>query len=207
MEFTLRDLLKRFVRYSWLIVLAVIAFSAIGYLYSKSAKVTTNYSASRSVIVAKNNTDVKDPNSRVQADRSLIATYEKIAQDDSIISEVKNSLPFKMKKADIASAVTVDNPTDTLMLAFKSGGETPEKAKTLANTYAEVFAKKAVQIYPDMGDVRLLSEANGSDVIQSGMKSTKKLTIFGAVFGLALSAFLILLVGAITNYYQFKRAI
>lgn len=205
MEFTFMDLMKRFWKYSWTIVLAMVVFAAAGLTYAKSAKTITNYSATRLVLVAKNNTGVKDPNSRFSADKSLLATYQKLGQDDSIVSEVQNELPYKLTKQEIISSVTIDNPSDTLMLSFKAMGSTPYKAKTLANVYADIFSTQAPKLYPDMQAPELLAKASGSDVTQSGMKSTKKLTVFGAIAGMVVSMFIILLTGIRRNYLLAKK--
>ncbi|CAK1236440.1 Capsular polysaccharide biosynthesis protein YveK (YveK) [Fructobacillus tropaeoli] len=200
MEFSLTDLVKRIWHFAWLIVLLVIVFAGAGFVYAKSGKVITNYSANRTVLIAKNNTDVKDPNSRFMADRSLIPTYEKVAQDDAVVSAVQSALPFKMSKADINEAVTVQSPTDTLALTFKATGSTTYRAKTLANTYADVFTQIGPNLYPDMGKPEALSKATGSDVTKSALKNAKKLTIFGAGFGLVAGFFIILVSGIHKNY-------
>ncbi|CAK1235104.1 YveK family protein [Fructobacillus cardui] len=200
MEFSLTDLAKRFWHFAWLIVLCVVVFAGSGFVYAKSGKVITNFSASRTVLIAKNNTDVRDPNSRVQADKALIPTYQKVAQDDAIVTAVQKTLPFKMSKSDISSAVNVQNPTDTVALAFQASGSTTYRAKILANVYAETFANFGPTLYPDMGKLDVLSKATGSDVTRSALKNAKKLTLFGAVFGFVLSTVIILILGIRQNY-------
>ncbi|MCK8616834.1 capsular biosynthesis protein [Fructobacillus sp. M158] len=205
MEFTLKDLMRRFMRYSWIIILVMIIFGSAGFFYAKSAKTSTNFSTSRLVLIAKNNTDVKDPSSRVSADKSLIATYKKLATDDSVLSLAQEKLPFKMSKSQIADSISIDNPTDTLMLSFKASEANTNKAKTLANAYAEAFAEEAPKLYPDMGQPTLLSKATGSDGTTSGMKNKKKLTLFGAVIGFVVSSFGILIFGIQSNYLKLKK--
>ncbi|USS91898.1 YveK family protein [Fructobacillus americanaquae] len=200
MEFSLTDLAKRFWHFAWLILLCVVVFAGSGFVYAKSGKVITNFSASRTVLIAKNNTDVRDPNSRVQADKALIPTYQKVAQDDAIVTAVQKTLPFKMSKSDVSSAVNVQNPTDTVALAFQASGSTTYRAKTLANVYAETFANVGPTLYPDMGKPDVLSKATGSDVTRSALKNAKKLTLFGAVFGFVLSTVIILILGIRQNY-------
>ncbi|GAP04073.1 YveK family protein [Fructobacillus tropaeoli] len=205
MEFSLTDLAKRFWHFAWLIVLCVVLFAGAGFVYAKSGKVITNYSASRTVLIAKNNTDVRDPNARFLADKALVPTYEKIAQDDAVVSAVQKALPFQMSKDDINEAVKVQNPTDTLTLSFQASGSTTYRAKTLANVYAETFAEVGPTLYPDMGKPDTLSKATGSDVTRSSLKNAKKLTVFGAVFGLVLSVFAIMVSGIRKNYHEAKK--
>ncbi|GAP02341.1 capsular polysaccharide biosynthesis protein [Fructobacillus pseudoficulneus] len=205
MEFSLTDLVKRFWRYAWLIILLVIVFAGAGFTYAKSGKVITNFSASRTVLIAKNNTDVKDPNSRIQADKLLIPTYEKVAQDDAVVSAVQAALPFSMSKSDIISAVKIQNPDSTLALNFQASGENTYRAKTLANVYAETFASVGPTIYPDMGKPDVLSKATGSDVTKSALKNAKKLTVFGAVFGFVVASVIILISGIQKNYRLAKE--
>lgn len=205
MEFTFTDMMKRFWRFSWVIVLVMILFAGAGFAGSKLAKKNTNYAASRTVIIAKDNTNVKDPNSRFFADKALIDTYKKLAKDDAIVSSVKKALPFKMTTDEITSAVSVENPTETLMLNFEANSNTVAKAKALANTYAEVYSQVAPSLYPDMGQQKLLSKANSSDVKEVGSKSTKKMTIFGAAFGLVVAMFTVLVTGIWSNYKLAKK--
>ncbi|MFC4760741.1 YveK family protein [Fructobacillus durionis] len=205
MEFSFTDLMKRFWKYSWVIVLFMIIFAGAAFSYAKFSKTITNYSATRLVLMAKNNTDVKDPNSRYSADKSLITTYQKLAQDDAIVSAVQKELPFNMKKNEITSAISVENPSDTLMLSFKATAPTQYKAKTLVNTYANVYSTVGPKLYPDMGQPDLLSKATSSDVTQSGFKSGKKLAVFGAFAGLVISMFGILVTGIRRNYKLAKE--
>ncbi|CAK1234510.1 YveK family protein [Fructobacillus cardui] len=205
MEFLLVNLVKRFWHYAWLVILFVIVFAGAGFVYAKSGKVITNFSASRTVLIAKDNTGVRDPSSRVQADKALIPTYQKVAQDDAIVTAVQKALPFKMSKSDISSAVNVQNPTDTVALSFQASGEDTYRAKTLANIYADTFASVGPTLYPDMGKPDILSKATGSDVTRSALKNSKKLTIFGALFGFIISAFWILISGIRSNYLIAKK--
>lgn len=205
MEFSFTDLMKRFWKYSWVIILFMIVFAGAAFSYAKLSKTITNYSATRLVLMANNNTDVKDPNSRFSADKALITTYQKLAQDDKIVTVVQNELPFHMAKDEISSSVSVENPADTLMLSFKATGATQYKAKTLANTYADVYSSVAPKLYPYMGQPDLLSKATGSDVTHSGFKSGKKLAVFGAFVGLVISMFGILVTGIRRNYKLAKE--
>ncbi|MDF7636979.1 capsular biosynthesis protein [Leuconostocaceae bacterium ESL0958] len=205
MEFSFTDLLKRFWHYAWLTVLLMVVFAGLGFVGAKHAKTTTDFSANRSVLMAKNNTDVKDPNSRFLADKALMPTYEKIAKDDAVLTTVKSALPFKMTKDEINTAVTVSNPTDTVMLDFKASAGSTYRSKTLVNAYAEAFAKEGQRLYPDMGQPNVLSKATASDVTHLGGKSTKKLTLFGAFAGLVIGLFVVLLTGIVANYQQAKK--
>ncbi|MBS9334897.1 Wzz/FepE/Etk N-terminal domain-containing protein [Fructobacillus sp. M1-13] len=205
MEFSVMDMVKRLMKFGWVIVLVTILFAGAGFAYAKSAKTSTNYSATRSVIVAKNNTDVKDPSSRFSADKAMLPTYEKLSKDDSLLSAVQDRLSDHMTKSEINSAVSVTNATDTLVLNFKATGASTNKAKNLANTYAEVFAEYGPKLYPDMGQPTLMSAANGSDVTTVGMKNSKKLTIFGAAFGFVASVFVLMITGIVANYKQLKK--
>ncbi|GAO99106.1 Wzz/FepE/Etk N-terminal domain-containing protein [Fructobacillus ficulneus] len=205
MEFSFNDLLKRFWKFTWLIALLIVVFAGAGFMYSKAGKTTTNFDATRSVLIAKNNTNVKDPNSRFMADKSLIPTYQKVATDDAVVEAVQKDLPFKMTKSDIAAGISIHSETDTLILDFQATGENTYRAKTLANTYAKDFSEVGPTIYPDMQKPDLLSAVTSTGTINSAARSTKKLTVFGAVLGLVLALFVVLVTGIQENYRAAKK--
>ncbi|MCX2666459.1 Wzz/FepE/Etk N-terminal domain-containing protein [Leuconostoc mesenteroides] len=199
MSFSLIDLVKRLLKNSWWILILGIVMGASLYTYAKHS-VLTAYTAERYVIVAKSNTGVKDPNSRVQADQMLINTYKKIASDPSVVNQAKKLSTVSVTKKEIVSAITVSQPDQTLMMRFSASAATAKKSVVIANAYAKAFSIEGSKLYPDMAKPLLLSSAKKADVLSGTVYSPKKLAVFGFAFGITLGAFIILLTGIFQNY-------
>jgi len=199
MSFSLIDLVKRLFKNSWWILILGIVVGASLYTYAKHS-VLTAYTAERYVIVAKDNTGVKDPNSRVQADQMLINTYKKIASDPSVVNQAKKLSTVSVTKKEIVSAITVSQPDQTLMMRFSASAATAKKSVAIANAYAKAFSIEGSKLYPDMAKPLLLSSAKKADVLSGTVYSPKKLAVFGFAFGITLGAFIVLLTGIFQNY-------
>ncbi|MCT3046182.1 Wzz/FepE/Etk N-terminal domain-containing protein [Leuconostoc mesenteroides] len=199
MSFSLIDLVKRLLKNSWWILILGIALGASLYTYAKHS-VLTAYTAERYVIVAKNNTGVKDPNSRVQADQILINTYKKIASDPSVVNQAKKLSAVSVTKKEIVSAIKISQPDQTLMMRFSASAATAKKSVAIANAYAKAFSIEGSKLYPDMAKPLLLSSAKKADVLSGTVYSPKKLAVFGFAFGITLGAFIVLLTGIFQNY-------
>ncbi|MGO3528905.1 MAG: Wzz/FepE/Etk N-terminal domain-containing protein [Leuconostoc mesenteroides] len=199
MSFSLIDLVKRLLKNSWWILILGIVMGASLYTYAKHS-VLTAYTAERYVIVAKSNTGVKDPNSRVQADQMLINTYKKIASDPSVVNQAKKLSTVSVTKKEIVSAITVSQPDQTLMMRFSASAATAKKSVAIANAYAKAFSIEGSKLYLDMAKPLLLSSAKKADVLSGTVYSPKKLAVFGFAFGITLGAFIILLTGIFQNY-------
>lgn len=199
MSFSLIDLVKRLLKNSWWILILGIVMGASLYTYAKHS-VLTAYTAERYVIVAKSNTGVKDPNSRVQADQMLINTYKKIASDPSVVNQATKLSTVSVTKKEIVSAITVSQPDQTLMMRFSASAATAKKSVAIANAYAKAFSIEGRKLYPDMAKPLLLSSAKKADVLSGTVYSPKKLTVFGFAFGITLGAFIVLLTGIFQNY-------
>ncbi|AHF19397.1 Capsular polysaccharide biosynthesis protein [Leuconostoc mesenteroides KFRI-MG] len=206
MSFSLIDLVKRLLKNSWWILILGIALGASLYTYAKHS-VLTAYTAERYVIVAKNNTGVKDPNSRVQADQILINTYKKIASDPSVVNQAKKLSAVSVTKKEIVSAITISQPDQTLMMRFSASAATAKKSVAIANAYAKAFSIEGSKLYPDMAKPLLLSSAKKADVLSGTVYSPKKLAVFGFSFGVILGSFIVLIMGIFQNYKQLKKTI
>ncbi|MBD9366703.1 capsular biosynthesis protein [Leuconostoc mesenteroides] len=199
MSFSLIDLVKRLLKNSWWILILGIVLGTSLFTYAKHS-VLTAYTAERYVIVAKDNTGVKDPNSRVQADQMLINTYKKIASDSSVVNQAKKLSTVSVTKKEIVSAITVSQPDQTLMMRFSASAATAKKSVAIANAYAKAFSIEGSKLYPDMAKPLLLSSAKKADVLSGTVYSPKKLAVFGFAFGITLGAFIVLLTGIFQNY-------
>ncbi|QEA58541.1 capsular biosynthesis protein [Leuconostoc koreense] len=199
MSFSLIDLVKRLLKNSWWILILGIVVGASLYTYAKHS-VLTAYTAERYVIVAKDNTGVKDPNSRVQADQMLINTYKKIASDPSVVDQARKLSTVSVTKKEIVNAITVSQPDQTLMMRFSASAATAKKSVAIANAYAKAFSIEGSKLYPDMAKPLLLSSAKKADVLSGTVYSPKKLAVFGFAFGITLGAFIVMLTGIFQNY-------
>ncbi|MFT8571094.1 MAG: Wzz/FepE/Etk N-terminal domain-containing protein [Leuconostoc pseudomesenteroides] len=199
MNFSLLELVKRLLKNSWWILLLGIIFGGGLYAYAKYS-VLTAYTAERYVLLAKDNTASKDPNSRVQADQTLISTYRRIARDSSVVELAQSLSTVKVTKSEIREAISISQPDQTLLLRFSSSSNTDKKSVAIVNAYTKAFATEGMKLYPGMAKPVLLSSSKKADEVSGTVFSPKKLAVFGFALGIILGSFIVLIIGILQNY-------
>ena len=207
-QFTVTDLFKHMLRNAWwIIVLGVVGGGAM-YVMNKQPA-ATSYSATRSMYVAKSNTGVKDPNSRIVADSWLLKTYKTVAKDDKVIKPAVKALKaegVKVSADTLRSEVSLSITDGTLLMKAKAKGiAKPKQAIKIVNAFAESYAENAPKLISDMPKPELMTKTKEADTDTMVAGSPKKAALFGAVAGWAIGIVLAFFVGVYKNVTATKN--
>ena len=207
-QFTVTDLIKHMARNAWWIIILGIVVGAGMYVMNKQPA-AVSYSADRSMYVAKSNTNVKDPNSRIMADSWLLNTYKGVANDPKIIKPTVKALKkedVKVTATEVRQNISMTVPDATLYLKVSASGLTNgSQAVKMVNAYTQSFAENAPKLISDMPKPELLSKAThaSTDTMVGG--SPKKAAMFGLVAGIVLGIVLAFFTGIYKNMTAAKR--
>lgn len=200
-QFTVGALFKHMLRNAWwIIVLGIVGGVAMFVLTNKVA--TTTYEATRQMYIGKNNTDAKDPNSRVMADSWLLQSYAQLAKDDAVVNAAVADLKadgIKIKPAALVDAVHVSPKKDTLLMTVRATANSNKKAVKYVNAYAKAFKTVAPEKLSAMPEPVLFSAPKKAVTVTTPGGSSKKALVFGAAAGLLIGIVLAFFTGIYKN--------
>lgn len=78
-----------------------------------------------------------------QLSQVLTRTYAELLQSRNVAQAVAERLPFETSPESLQGAVDVSSPNQSQLLAIQATGETPARARQIADTYASVFVARA----------------------------------------------------------------
>jgi succinoglycan biosynthesis transport protein ExoP len=81
-----------------------------------------------------------------QLSQVLSRSYAELLQTDAVARAVADRLPFDLSPNEVRGAVEVQPVTQSQLLQIRAEGSTPERARTIANNYADVFIERAGQL-------------------------------------------------------------
>lgn len=171
-----------------ILIATFLAVTALTALISKS--LPPAYQATSTLWISERSNTAFDA---VQAGEVLARTYADVANTPIVAREVAAALPFEMSAGQVLGAMKFDPVTETQLLKITAEDSDPERAQTIANTYADQF-----MAYSD----RRLNGGSGSDIAVAAEASTPgqperpkptAYTLVGALFGLLAGVGLALL--------------
>lgn len=200
-QFTVGALLKHMLKNAWwIIILGIIGAASLFILENKHA--ITSYSATRQMYVGQDTKGLKDPNSRVMADSTLLRTYTEAGTDSMIVKATLKTLKsekIKMTSSELAEDVTLEPMDGTLLISVKATAPTAKLAIKISNAYAENFAKLLPQKLTTMPTPKLLSKVTAAESATMTSGSPKKATVFGFAAGIVLGIILAFFTGIYKN--------
>jgi capsular polysaccharide biosynthesis protein len=111
--------------------------------------------------------------SNLMAYQKLVKTYGEIAKSRSIAAEVIDNLDLDMTPNELQNALNVTTVRDTELMQISVRDESPELSAKLANTIAQVFSDRIIEIKK----VDTVSVVDPAIVPNSPVKPNKKLNI------------------------------
>jgi len=88
-----------------------------------------------------------------QANQVLNKTYAELLQTDGVANAVAAALPFRMTGAQVGGAVSITPITQSQLIRIGTEGSTPERARVIADTYAQVFLSRVRDLDTQRGAV------------------------------------------------------
>lgn len=185
-ELNLMDLLKYYLKKSYIIILMTILVALIGYYYVEEIQVPMYHGTTTIILVQKNNgaTTAYETQNELTINEKLVSTYSELIKSRRILSQVIKNLKLDLTESELAKNITVTSASDTSIIKITVSDASKKKAASIANQIAGVFKAEIVKIY-DLENVTIIDEAIVED-IPYNVNLVKQMIIFTCL-GLVLS--------------------
>ena len=139
-EISFQDLLSLFVRkFKWIVIftaLCIIAATLLTLFF-----ITPKYTATTSMLATsysdKAGSDVS--NTELQASRSLIQSYAKIAKSNRVLNPVRSLITEDLTVSQLKGMISLQTTTDTQIIVAEVESTSPELSAQIANALAQVL--------------------------------------------------------------------
>lgn len=185
-ELNLMDLLKYYLKKSYIIILMTILVALIGYYYVEEIQVPMYHGTTTIILVQKNNgaTTAYETQNELTINEKLVSTYSELIKSRRILSQVIQNLKLDLTESELAKNITVTSASDTSIIKITVSDANKKKAVEIANQIAKVFKAEIIKIY-DLENVTIIDEAIVED-IPYNVNLVKQMLIFTCL-GLVLS--------------------
>lgn len=189
-ELNLMDLLKYYLKKSYVIILMTILVTLIGYYYVEEVQVPMYHGTTTIILVQKNNRTATayETQNELTINEKLVSTYSELIKSRRILSQVITNLNLKMKVEELAENISVTSASDTSIIKITVSDKNNKKASLIANQIADVFKQEIIKIY-DLENVTIIDQA----IVEENpynINLIKQMLIF-VVLGLVLSCGLV----------------
>ena len=185
-ELNLMDLLKYYLKKSYIIILMTILVALMGYYYVEEIQVPMYHGTTTIILVQKNNgaTTAYETQNELTISEKLVSTYSELIKSRRILSQVIQNLKLDLTESELAKNITVTSASDTSIIKITLSDANKKKAVEIANQIAKVFKAEIIKIY-DLENVTIIDEAIVED-IPYNVNLVKQMLIFTCL-GLVLS--------------------
>lgn len=177
----------------WEKILVIIATGIIvglaGFLVSKFL-ITPKYESETKLYVLNRANDSATTLSDVQLSTQLTKDYQILVTSAPVMNQVIKELGLNMKASELASAISVDTPSDTRVLQITVTSDDPKRAKDIADKVAQVSSKKICDIMK-IEQVNVIEEGSLSE--EPAVDTVQKWTLIGLALGIVLSCAVIII--------------
>lgn len=124
----------------------------------------------------------------------MLKTYSELLQARSVAEEVAEELPFPMAPSAIEAAVSVAPISQSQLIRIDAEAGAPDRARTLANTYARVFVARATDLSEETGGEISVTVAEPAALVDQPAHPQPRLYLaVGVILAAALAAAVALL--------------
>ena len=185
-ELNLMDLLKYYLKKSYIIILMTILVALMGYYYVEEIQVPMYHGTTTIILIQKNNgaTTAYETQNELTISEKLVSTYSELIKSRRILSQVIQNLKLDLTESELAKNITVISASDTSIIKITVSDANKKKAVEIANQIAKVFKAAIIKIY-DLENVTIIDEAIVED-IPYNVNLVKQMLIFTCL-GLVLS--------------------
>lgn len=191
MEISYKDLFRIVKNGLWLMIIVALACAVAAFGYSKLF-IQKTYITSVKLYVEANttgNSSYNDLNSYKYA-ASLVNTYIEMLETNNFYQQVAEKLDGKYTIKEIDSMIEFSNESETEVFKATITANSPEEAKTVADSMADV-APKVISELSDNANLKIVDKAILPDSAAS--PNVSKNTVIALVAGIA-AAFIFLLI-------------
>ncbi|MCD4673264.1 MAG: hypothetical protein K8R77_11430, partial [Anaerolineaceae bacterium] len=134
---TIRDYLRLFWRWAWLIILAGILAGAASFMVS--VRMEPVYEAKSTILVSEASGTSTTDYSSLMASERLTSTYSEMMTSETVLIEVSQLLGLNIPLIDLAEMISVAPVRDTQLVELSVKSTNPEEAARIANSLVGVF--------------------------------------------------------------------
>ncbi len=167
------------------ILLTAVLFAAAAFIYSK-VLVTPRYTASVSMYINNNKTQLSDnlDYNDINASTMLIPTYMELFKSDAVLQPVADKLGNDYEAEDLASMLSLSTSSDTQLVYLNVTSVDSEQAYIIANAIADNAPQMITNIMSG-GSIKIIDYAKQPE--HSSYPNVPKNTLVGLMLGLILS--------------------
>lgn len=167
-----------------LLITLLLAFGAVAVVTYTRPKV---YAATAYIFVGSTRPAGSDFEA-TQTNQVILKTYAELLQTRNVSAEVAGALPFPVTPNGVEQAISVTPITQSQLVSITAEASGPNRAQTLANTYAEVFVRRAAKLSTDTGGAISSTLADRAAVDDRPIRPRPKLYLSIGAFLAALLA-------------------
>lgn len=189
-EISIRDIIKILLRKWWIVFICVVVFGVASYIWTNNF-VVPMYTASTTLYVGKNTDQIGIASTDLNLGSNLIMDYREIAKSKLVAYEVIDELGLRMSAGAMAGRIRVDQRDMTRVIQISVSDPNPQMATDIANTVAEVFKGKVIEIM-QVENVQVIDKA---ELPMFPVSPNKQMNyMVGIVLGLAIGVGIIFLI-------------
>ncbi len=189
-EIAVKDLFRILLKRCWIIFICIIFFGAASYIWTNHY-VVPMYTASTTLYVGKNTEEFGIQPTDLSLGTNLILDYREIAKSKLVANEIINELGLKMSAGAMAGRISVNQRGMTRIIEISVTDRDPQMAMVIANTAAEVFKRKVVEIM-QVENIQIIDRA---ELPRFPVSPNKRMNyMVGIILGLALGVGLVFLI-------------
>jgi polysaccharide biosynthesis transport protein len=157
-EVNVRDLFEYFLKKIWLVFVIVGFFVVLGGVYSVSLK-TPLYKATTTVVLSTDDSNTSTiTQNEITVNKNLVSTYEEIVKSRTVLNQVISDLGLNCTYQDLVKEIEVKAVGDTQIISISVSNTNADNAAKIADYVANIFKKKAEEIY-NLKNVSILDSA------------------------------------------------
>lgn len=184
--YSLQDVLNIIKNNIILIACFTILFGGLAFLYAKH-KSSTDYSAERLMMIEHHINYNKRADSQMNANLSMIPTYEELIESSNVTDKAYKELPKKMRKdigkTDFNNSIETKNRPGTLIVKVKATANDPKEATQSVNQVVQTAKTELPKLQKDADKITVYQKASVKDAVAHTHNSVKKYTIAGLALG------------------------
>ncbi len=189
-DISIKDIFSILFRKCWIIFICVVVFGAAAYIWTNYYLVPM-YTASTTLYVGKNTDQVGIQSTDLNLGSNLIMDYRELAKSKLVAYEVIDELGLKMSAGAMAGRISVDQRGMTRVIQISVTDPNPQMAMDIANTVAEVFKRKVIEIM-QVENVQVIDKA---ELPMFPVSPNKQMNyMVGIILGLVISIGIIFLI-------------
>lgn len=189
-EISIKDIFRILLRKWWVIFICIVIFGAAAYIWT-NYYVVPMYNASTTLYVGKNTDQIGIETTDLYLGSNLILDYREIAKSKLVAYEVIDELGLRMSAGALAGRISVNQRDATRVIQISITDSNPQMAMDIANTVAEVFRRKVIEIM-QVENVQVIDKA---ELPIFPVSPNKQLNyMIGIILGLAIGVGVIFLI-------------